>query len=145
MATTCLTNNFRKGLLVANYDMDTDVINMALYDTSSHNQNTGAYTTTAESSGAGYTAKGVVMATVAQATDTTNHVSHLDWSTDPSWATSTITATDCMIFDETTVTNPATDATCYIGDFGGSKSSSSGTFTVVLPAAGFNTSVIRLA
>lgn len=145
MATTCLTNNFRKGLLVANYDMDTDVINMALYNTSGHTQNTGAYTTIAESAGTGYTAKGVVMATVAQATDTTNHVSHLDWSTDPSWATSTITATDCMIFDETTVTNPATDASCYIGDFGGSKSSSAGTFTVVLPAAGFNTSVIRLA
>lgn len=145
MATTSLTNNFRKGLLVGNYDMDTDVINMALYNTSSHNQNTAAYTTTAEAAGTGYTAKGVVMSGVAQATDTTNHVSHLDWSTDPSWATSTITATDCMIFDETTVTNPATDASCYIGDFGGSKSSSAGTFTVVLPAAGWNTSVIRLA
>ena len=145
MATTCLTNNFRKGLLVANYDMDSDIINCALYNTSGHDQNTGAYTTVAESSGAGYTAKGVVMATVAQATDTTNHVSHLDWSTDPSWATSTITATDCMIFDDSVLTVPATDASCYIGVFGGSKSSSAGTFTVVLPAPAFNTSVIRLA
>ena len=144
MATTSLTNNFRKGLLVANYDMDTDVINMALYDTSGHDQNSGAYTTVAESSGAGYTAKGVVMSVVAQATDTTNHVSHLDWSVDPSWASSSITATDCMIFDET-ATAPVADASCYIGDFGGSKTSSNGAFTVVLPAAGFNTSVIRLA
>ena len=119
MATTCLTNNFRKGLLVANFDMDTDVIKMALYNASSHAQNTGAYTVTAEApSTGGYTAKGVTMATVAQATDTTNHVSHLDWSTDPSWATSTITATDCMIFDET-ATAPVADASCYIGDFGG--------------------------
>ena len=144
MATTSLTNNFRKGLLVANFDMDTDVINMALYDTSGHDQNSGAYTTVAESSGAGYTAKGAVMATVDQQTDTTNHVSHLDWSTDPSWASSSITATDCMIFDET-ATAPVADASCYIGDFGGSKTSSNGTFTVVLPAPGFNTSVIRLA
>ena len=145
MATTCLTNNFRKGLLVGNYDMDTDVIKMALYVASAHNQNTGAYTTTGESSGTGYSAGGVTMSGVAQATDTTNHVSHLDWSTDPSWATSTITSADCLIWDDSTVTNPATDASCYVGDFGGSKSSSSGTFTVVLPAAGFNTSVIRLA
>ena len=144
MATTSLTNNFRKGLLVANYDMDTDVINMALYNISSHDQNSGAYTTVNEASGTGYTAKGVVMSGVAQATDTTNDVSYLDWSTDPSWATSTITATDCMIFDET-ATAPATDASCYIGDFGGSKSSSAGTFTVVLPAAAYNTAVIRLA
>ena len=144
MATTSLTNNFRKGLLVANYDMDTDVIKMALYNISSHDQNSGAYTTVNEAAGTGYTAKGVTMATVAQATDTTNDVSYLDWSTDPSWATSTITATDCMIFDET-ATAPATDASCYIGDFGGSKSSSAGTFTVVLPAAAYNTAVIRLA
>ena len=145
MATTCLTNNFRKGLLVGNYDMDTDTINMALYNGSSHDQNSGAYTTVNEAAGAGYTAKGVVMAGVQQATDTTNHVSHLDWTTNPSWATSTITATDCMIFDESTVTNPATDSSCYIGDFGGTKSSSAGTFSVILPAPAFNTSIIRLA
>jgi hypothetical protein len=145
MATTSLTNNFRKGLLVANFDMDTDTINMALYNGSSHNQNTGAYTTVNEAPSTGnYTAKGVTMSGVAQATDTTNHVSYLDWSTDPSWATSTITATDCLIFDET-ATAPVTDASCYVGDFGGSKSSSSGTFTVVLPAAAYNTAVIRLA
>ena len=144
MATTCLTNNFRKGLLVGNYDMDSDVIKCALYNTSNHTQNTGAYTTTNESAGTGYTAKGVTMATVAQQTDTTNLVSFLDWSSDPSWATSTITATDCMIFDET-ATAPVADPSCYIGDFGGSKSSSAGTFTVVLPAATFSAAVIRLA
>jgi len=124
--------------------MDSDTINMALYNVSSHDQNTGAYTTTNEAAGAGYTAKGVVMSGVVQATDTTNHVSHLDWTTNPSWATSTITATDCMIFDES-ATSPAVDASCYIGDFGGSKSSSAGTFSVILPAAAFNTSIIRLA
>jgi len=144
MATTSLSNNFRKGLLVANFDMDTDTIKCALYNASSHTANTGAYTTVAEASGTGYTAKGVTMSGVAQATDTTNNVSYLDWSTDPSWATSTITATDCMIFDET-ATAPVADASCYIGDFGGSKSSSAGTFTVVLPAAAYNTAVIRLA
>ena len=144
MATTTLTNNFRKGLFVANYDMDSDVIKMPLYNGSGHDANTGAYTATAEASGTGYTAKGVTMSGFVQATDTSNNVSHLDWTSNPSWPTSTITATDCMIFDET-ATAPATDASCYIGDFGGSRSSSAGTFTVTLPAAAYNTSVIRLA
>lgn len=143
--TTSLTNNFRQGLLAGNFALPTDTINCALYNSETHNQNTGAYTTTNEASGTGYTAKGVTMSGYTAATDTTNHVAHLDWSTDPSWATSTITATACMIFDDTTVTTPATDCSMYVGDFSGSKSSSAGTFTVVLPAAAYNTSVIRLA
>jgi len=144
LATTTLTNNFRKGLLVANYDMDSDTINLALYNGSGHDANTGAFTTVTEVSGTGYTTKGVVMSGVVQSTDTTNNVSFLDWTTDPSFANSTITATDCMIFDET-ATAPAADPSCYIGDFGGSRSSSAGTFTIVLPGATFSTAVIRLA
>lgn len=117
---------------------------MALYNGSSHNANSGAYTTVSEASGTGYTAKGVVMAGVAVAVDTSNNVAYVDWSTNPSWATSTITATDCMIFHDS-ITTPTADVASYIGDFAGSKSSSSGLFQVVLPAPAFNTAVIRIA
>ena len=146
MATTCLTNNFRKGLLKADYDFDSGVqdMYMALYDGSGHNQNTTAYTATNESSGTGYSSGGTDMGDFVQATDTTNHVSYLDNTTDPSWATSTITATDCMIY-RNAGTSPVANASIYIGDFGGSKSSSAGTFTVVLPAPAYNTAIIRLA
>ena len=116
---------------------------MSLYNGSSHDQNTGAYTATAEASGTAYVAKGNTLANVAQNTDTTNDVSYLDWD-DTSWAASTITATDCMIYDET-ATLPVADPSCYIGDFGGSRSSSAGAFTVTLPAATYSTAVIRLA
>ena len=144
--TTSLSNNFRKGLLAGNFALPTDTLNMALYNVETHNWNTGAYTTTNEvPTAGGYTAKGVAMTGYDPTTDTTQHVAHLDWSTDPSWATSTITATGCMLFDDTTVTTPATDCSIYHGDFGGSKSSSAGTFTVVLPAKGYNTSLVRLA
>ncbi len=143
--TTSLTNLFRQGLLAANFDLPNDTLNMALYNGETHNQNTGAYTTVNEAAGTGYTAKGVAMSGYTAALDTTNHVAHLDWSTDPSWATSTITATACMQYNDTTVTTPATDCSIYVGDFGGSKSSSAGTFTVVLPAAGYATSLVRLA
>jgi hypothetical protein len=146
MATTCLTNNFRKGLLTADYDFDTGIQDyyMALYDGSSHNQNSGAYTSTNESSGTGYTPGGTDMGDFTQTTDTTNHVSYLDNATDPSWATSTITATDCLIY-RSGGTLPVANASVYVGDFGGSKSSSAGTFTVVLPASAYNTAIIRLA
>ena len=143
--TTSLTNNFRQGLLAGNFDLPADTINCALYNGETHNQNTGSYSTVNEASGTAYVAKGVTMVGYTAATDTTNHVAYLDWSTNPTWAASSITATGCMIFDDTTVTTPATDCSMYVGDFGGPKTSSVGSFTVVLPAAQYNTSVIRLA
>jgi len=145
MATTTITNNTRRDWLSGSvFTMSSDVINLALYNGSGHNANSGAYTTVNESSGAGYSPKGVVMAGISESLDTSNDVAFLDWSTDPSFATSTITATDCMIFNET-VASPTVDVSMYIGDFSGSKSSSSGLFQVILPAAAFNTAVIRIA
>ena len=144
MATTTITNNARRDFLNGDLDYAADTINMALYNGSGHNANTGAYTTVNEASGTGYTAKGVVMANVAIAVSTSQNVAFVDWATNPSWATSTITATDCMIFHDS-VTNPTADVASYIGDFSGSRSSSSGLFQVILPAAAFNTAVIRIA
>ena len=144
MATTTITNNARRDWLNGDIDFAADTINMALYNGSGHDANTGAYTATNEASGTGYTAKGVVMAGVAIAVDTTNNVAYVDWSTDPSWTTATITATDCMIFHDS-ITTPTADVASYIGDFSGSKSSSAGTFQVILPAAAYNTAIIRIA
>ena len=115
---------------------------MALYSGQSHDQNTGAYTTTGQVSGSGYTAGGATMSGASQTTDTTNHVSFYDWN-DVSFSSSTITATSCLVYDDT-VTSVA-DVSIYVGDFGGSKSSSSGTFSVVLPAAAYNTALVRIA
>ena len=98
MATTTITNNARRDFLNGDIDFGADTINMALFNGSGHDANSGSYTTTNEASGTGYTAKGVVMAGVVISVDTNNNVAHVDWSSDPSWATSTITATDCMIF-----------------------------------------------
>jgi len=82
------------------------------------------------------------MSGASQTTDTTNHVSFYDWN-DVSWSSSTVTADSCLVYDDT-VTSVA-DVSIYVGDFGGSKSSSSGTFSVVLPAAAYNTALVRIA
>ncbi len=142
MATTCLTNNFRKHILNGSINLSSDTIKMALYSGQSHDQNTGAYTTTGQVSGSGYSAGGATMSGASQTTDTTNHVSFYDWN-DVSWSSSTITADSCLVYDDT-VTSVA-DVSIYVGSFSGSKSSSSGTFSVVLPAAAYNTALVRIA
>ena len=142
-ATTCLTNNFRENILNAVINMSSDTIKMALYASGSHNQNTTAYTSSGETSGTNYTAKGNTLSGASQSTDTANHVSHYDFN-DTSWTTSSITADSCLIYSDT-VTSPTADVSIYVGDFGGSKSSSTGTFSVVFPAANYNTSIIRIA
>lgn len=143
MATTTITNRAREYLLNGYLDFLNDTINIALYNNSSHDANTTVYTTTAEASGAGYTAKGNALSGASIATDTTNNVAYVDFS-DSQWTSSTITATDCMIFHDSVV-SPAADPASYIGDFNGSKSTSSGTFTVQMPNASATTAIIRLA
>jgi len=143
VATTCLTNNFRKHILNGSINLSSDTIKMALYSGQSHDQNTGAYTTTGQVSGSGYSAGGATMSGASQTTDTTNHVSFYDWN-DVSWSSSTITADSCLVYSDT-VSSPTADVSIYVGDFGGSKSSSSGTFSVVLPAAAYNTALVRIA
>ena len=143
MATTCITNNCRRDIFNSVMDFSADTFRWALYNGSGHDQNTGAYTVTNEASGTGYTAGGVAASGAAQATDTTNHVSYYDWA-DPSWASSTITATDIMLYDDT-VTTPTANVSVYIGDFGGSRSTSSGTFQITLPSATYSTALVRFA
>ncbi len=143
MATTSLTNNLRRDLFNGVVDLSSDTLKFALYNGSSHDQNTGAYTTVNEASGTGYTAGGATAAGESQATDTSNHASYYDWN-DVTWATSTITATDVLLYDDT-VTTPTANVSIYVGDFGGSRSTSAGTFQLTLPSAAYNTALVRLA
>lgn len=145
MATTTLTNNFRRDILNGVIDLSGDTLKWALYNNSSHGANTGAYTSTAEvsSSGTNYTTGGETAAGATQATDTSNNVSYYDWS-DVSWASSTITATDVLLYDDT-VTTPTANVSIYVGDFGGSRSTSNGTFQITLPSATFSTALVRIA
>lgn len=144
MATTCITNSARRDFMNGVINLSSDTMKWALYNGSGHGFNTTAYSTTNEASGTGYTAGGLTAAGDAQATDTSNNVSYYDWTTNPSWATSTITATDVLLYDDT-VTTPTANVAVYVGDFGGSKSTSAGTFLLTLPAAAYNTALIRFA
>ncbi len=98
-------------------------------------------------SGGGYTTGGATLATYASgpnnATPTaiTGTGSWLDWTTDPNWTSATFTASGCFIYDD----SHANKLILAIFDFGGDKSVTSGTFTIVLPAAAAATAVLQLA
>ena len=88
--TTAITNNARRDFLNGDIDFGADVFKMALYVGASHGANTQAYTTVEQVPGSGgYTAGGVTMSGVSITVSTASNVAYVDWSTDPSWSTST--------------------------------------------------------
>ena len=99
---------------------------------------TTAYTTTGEVANSGsYAAGGGTLTKVAPATSGTT--AFTDFA-DLSFTTATITAMGALIYNDTN----GDKAVCVL-DFGGDKSSSSGTFTIQFPAASASAAIIRIA
>jgi hypothetical protein len=89
-----------------------------------------------ETSGAGYTAGGV---TLASPTFTeTGHVYKFTTATNPSWATSTISAAYALFYDSSPGSDAANPVLCY-WDLGGTSSTSGTTFTLAIDAGGIVT------
>lgn len=80
---------------------------------------------TGEVTGAGYTAGGAAV-TCTVSKDTANDRLDLTFS-DPSWATSTITADGCVIYKARGGASSADELVAYV-DFGGDVTSTGGTF-----------------
>jgi hypothetical protein len=100
---------------------------------------TTAYTTTNEVAASGsYTAGG---GTLSKVTPTSSGTTALTDFADLSFTTATITAFGALIYNDTATGNPAV----AVLDFGGSKVSTTGTFTIVFPAATATGAIIRIA
>lgn len=99
---------------------------------------TTVYSATNEASGTGYTAGGTALTNVDPVGSGTT--AFCDFSPDPSWAASTITARGALIYN----TNGAANRAVAVLDFGGDKSSVTGTFTVVFPAPDAANAILRL-
>ena len=105
----------------------TDVYKMALYTSAATmDKTTAAYSTTNEVVGTGYTAGGTTMSGFA--VTLSGDTSVMDWTTDPSWTTATITARGALIYNSS-----KSNKAMYVIDFGADKTSTAGTFTVQLP------------
>jgi hypothetical protein len=113
---------------------------LALYDNSaSFTAATTAYTVTNEVANSGsYSAGG---GTLTNVTPTSTGTTAFTDFADLSFTSATITAFGALIYNDTAAGDPAV---CVL-DFGGAKTSTSGTFTIIFPTADSTSAIIRIA
>lgn len=139
--TQAMCTSFKVELLqgVHNFTNTTgNVFKIALYTSSATlDATTTAYSATNEVSGTGYTAGGNTLTNV---TPTSSGTTAFTDFADTTWSNSTITARGALIYNST----QSDKAVCVL-DFGTDKTSTSGSFTIVFPAATASDAIIRIA
>lgn len=132
MPSSLIYDSFADDLCNGNIDPAADTFYGELVTSYTPNQATDTKrsdVTASETSGSGYTAGGqAVTCTVAK--DTANHKETLTFS-NPSWSSSSISADGMVIYKHRGGADTADELVCYV-DFGGTVTSSSGTFSVTL-------------
>lgn len=136
--TSAICNSFKKECLDGVHNA-ADTYMIALYTSSATlDKSTTEYTVDDEASGAGYTAGGQTLVGYTTALD--GDVAYIDWTSDPSWTSATITARGCLLYNAT-----QGNRAVAVFDFGADVSSSSGTFTITLPTPSAATALVRLS
>ena len=133
--------SFKQEILVEGHDFTNgaDTFKIALYSSSATlSAATTAYSSTNEVSDSGtYSAGG---GSLTSATPTTSGTTAICDFTDISFTSATITARGALVYNSTN----SNKAVCVL-DFGGDKTSTSGTFTIQFPAADASNAILRLA
>ena len=142
--TQAIANAFKKQLLEADHDFTQttgDKFKLALYTSSATlNSTTTAYADTNEVGNSGsYSAGGGAL--VNSGTSIASGVAIVDFA-DLSFTSATITARGALIYNTSSVT---TNAAVAVLDFGGDKTSTSGTFTVQFPAFSTAAAILRIS
>lgn len=138
-----LCTSFKVEILQAVHNFTTGTGNtfkLALYDnTPSFTAATTAYTASGEVGASGsYSAGGGALTNV---TPTSSGTTALTDFADLSFTSATITAYGALIYNDTAAGDPAV---CVL-DFGGAKTSTNGTFTIIFPTADSTSAIIRIA
>lgn len=134
--TTTMTNSYKQDVL-SGTQTSADTYKIALYTSlATLDASTTAYSSTNEVVGTNYTAGGATLSGFT--TGLSGSTAYLTF-TNPSWATSTITARGCLIYNSS-----KSNKSVAAYDFGGDVTSTAGTFTVNFPAAGAS-GLIRIA
>jgi hypothetical protein len=141
-----MCTSFKVQILEGVHDFRTaggDTFKLALYDNSaSFTAATTAYTVTNEVANSGTYAAGG--GTLTNVTPTSSGTTAFTDFADLSFTSATITAFGALIYNSTpshTYTNP----TVCVLDFGGAKTSTNGTFTIIFPTADATDAIIRIA
>ena len=140
--TQAVCTSFKQEILVEGHDFTAstgDTFKIALYSSSATlSASTTAYSATNEVSNSGtYTAGGGSLTAV---TPTTSGTTALCDFADASFTSATITARGALIYNSS-----ASNKAVAVLDFGGDKTSTSGTFTIAFPAADSSNAILRLA
>jgi hypothetical protein len=142
--TTAMCNSFKQELLGGVHDLDTDVLKIALiedtpsgtYDASTTNYS-NVTVNSDEAVGTNYVTGGNTLGSAVIALD--GSTATVDFA-DTSWASATVSADGCIIYN----TSQGNAAVAVI-DFGGTKTSTNGDFTIQLPAADASNAIVRIA
>jgi hypothetical protein len=138
-----MCTSFKVELMQAVHNFTTSTGNtfkLALYDNSaSFTAATTAYTASNEVSASGTYAAGG--GTLTNVTPTSTGTTAFTDFADLSFTSATITAYGALIYNDTAAGDPSV---CVL-DFGGAKTSTSGTFTIVFPTADASSAIIRIA
>ena len=138
-----MCTSFKVGLLNGDFDFGTgttQTFKVALYTSAANlSASTTAYSTTNESSGAGYTAGGQALS-VSVVPTSTGITAFLSFS-DVTWNTTTLIARGALIYKADGVTNPAV----AVLDFGEDKQTNAGDFTINFPLADAANAIIKIA
>lgn len=138
-----MCTSFKVELMRAVHNFTTSTGNtfkLALYDNSaSFTAATTAYTATNEVANSGtYSAGG---GTLTNVTPTSSGTTAFTDFADLSFTSATITAYGALIYNDSAAGDPSV---CVL-DFGGAKTSTNGTFTIIFPTADSTSAIIRIA
>lgn len=137
-ATACIPNQAKLDFLQGIHDA-ADTYKCALFTQAAASLDAAsiAYSTTGELATAnGYTQGGVTLAGYTAALS--GNTAYIDWTTDPSWAAASITA-DCAVIYNSSKSNKIVAILTFA-----SATSTNGTWTLQLPAAGA-TATVRIS
>ena len=134
-------DSFKQELFLATHNFNTtsgNTFKLALYTTvSGFSTGTTNYITTNEASGTGYSAGGTTLVnstvTVAQ------NISFVSFN-NATFSTATLTASCCLIYN-----NTQSNKAVVVLDFGGSRTSTNGDFTIQFPTANSTSAVLRIS
>jgi len=137
---------FKQQLLDGDHDISSDTIKLALYtDSASLDANTSAYSASNEvgdsgsySAGGGTLANASVSLTKTSATASTAFVDFDDLS----FTSATISAQAALIYNTSSAN---VNAAIAVIDFGGVKTSTSGTFTIQFPTNDATNAILRIS
>ena len=140
--TTAMCTSFKKELMEGTHNFTTggDAFKLALYTTgASLDASTTVYVTGGEVTSTNYSAGGAALTKVSTFPKSTGTTAITDFA-DLTFSTVTVAARGCLIYNST----DANKAVAVI-DFGGTKSSTSGDFTVQFPSPTATGAIIRIA